>query len=693
MLIRFAVMIATLVVLFVFGGAPVHAEKRVALVIGNGAYRNVAQLDNPANDARLLADTLRELGFLLVGGDAQLDLDKAAFDRVVQDFGAQLQGADVALFFYAGHGVQVRGTNYLIPVDANPTREADVDFQMLDTNLVMRQMEGAGTRLNLVVLDACRNNPFGGRGLAVGRGRDTETVRLRDASSGLAQMQAPEGTLISFATQPGSVARDGIDGHSPYSKALAATIRKPALGIFDVFNEVGLEVKRATGGAQQPWVSSSPIDGTFYFVPVDAAGVRQAALPPRAPPAPASITAPAITTSDVRFDGIWIAKVACDSKPPVWPAESYQFTANVRDGVFRAHFGVEGMPGSRSFDGKIERDGTTEILVRGFSGDSERDPIHRPRGTEFRWKVAAKFEGSHGIGIRADDRTCNFDFAMLTAPATRSDAHRFDGIWMTSIVCDAVAPDVRGWSTSFVGRVKNSEFHGQTGIEGRAGWTDYYGKIEPDGDVEFRANGSVGDPKKAIGHRPEATPFTWRAAGSFEEAHGSAIRVEGRPCKIDFAKQGDARTAASPTVDVLATRSALPTPASVTSQRFDGRWLTTRTCPRSTDGALGFTQQFIADVKDGSFRGQWGEVGKPNSITYNGRIESDGAALISGKGLTGDPKEAAPGRLPKGSPLALVVTANFWNSHGSGSQRGAGRICNFVFDKKGDGVATASPEK
>jgi uncharacterized caspase-like protein len=125
---------------------PAVADKRVALVIGNSAYRNVALLENPANDARLIADTLRDLGFALVGGGAQLDLDKASFDRAVQSFGAQLQGADIGLFFYAGHGVQVRGTNYLIPVDANPTREADADFQMLDTTLVLRQMEGAGAR-------------------------------------------------------------------------------------------------------------------------------------------------------------------------------------------------------------------------------------------------------------------------------------------------------------------------------------------------------------------------------------------------------------------------------------------------------------------------------------------------------------------------------------------------------------------
>jgi hypothetical protein len=228
------------------------SERRVALVIGNSAYRKVPALANPANDARLIAGSLLSLGFELVGGDAQLDLDKPSLETAVKRFGAQLQGAEVGLFYYAGHGVQVRGDNYLVPIAANPEREADVDFEMLSTSLVLRQMEGAGTRLNLVLLDACRNNPFGGRG-------------LRATSRGLAQMTAIEGTLVSFATQPGNVASDGDDGNSPYTKALAQTIKKPGLGLFDVFNEVGLMVKKQTGGAQLPWVSSSPIAGSFYF--------------------------------------------------------------------------------------------------------------------------------------------------------------------------------------------------------------------------------------------------------------------------------------------------------------------------------------------------------------------------------------------------------------------------------------------
>jgi uncharacterized caspase-like protein len=260
-------------ILAVCSSAPAHAEKRVALVVGNSHYKNVTPLDNPVNDAKLMAATLRALGFVVVGGNAQLDLDKAQFDGVVQAFSDQIQGADVGLFYYAGHGLQVRGQNYLVPIGANPARETDVDFQMVDTALVLRQMEGAGTKLNIVILDACRNNPFGGRG-------------LRGTEGGLAQMRAPEGTLISYATQPGNVARDGANGNSPYTSALADAIRKPGKDIFQTFNAVGLAVKEATGGVQQPWVSSSPIAGSFYF-----AG-QAAGAPAIAAAAPPSVAAP-----------------------------------------------------------------------------------------------------------------------------------------------------------------------------------------------------------------------------------------------------------------------------------------------------------------------------------------------------------------------------------------------------------------
>jgi tetratricopeptide (TPR) repeat protein len=229
-----------------------QAEKRVALVIGNSAYRSVPALPNPTADARLMSDTLLSLGFFVVGGGAQLDLDKPGFDEALKKFGRELTGADVALFYYAGHGVETHGLNYLVPVDAHPADEGDVFAQTIGTSGILDQMEKSGTRINLVLLDACRDNPFRDRG-------------VRSTTGGLAQMQAPPGTLISFATQPRSVSLDGDNGHSPYTSALVQTMQRPGFGLFRTFNEVGLAVEKTTGGSQLPWVSSSPISGSFYF--------------------------------------------------------------------------------------------------------------------------------------------------------------------------------------------------------------------------------------------------------------------------------------------------------------------------------------------------------------------------------------------------------------------------------------------
>src|ERR1019366_4724442 len=130
------------------------------------------------------------------------------------------------------------------------TRRQDLDFQMVDGGLVLRQMEGAGAKLNVVILDACRNNPFGRNG-------------IRGASQGLSPMQAPEGTVISYATQPGNVASDGSGSNSPYTTALSRNMRRPGVDALNMFNRVGVEVKKATGGQQQPWVANSPIEGIF----------------------------------------------------------------------------------------------------------------------------------------------------------------------------------------------------------------------------------------------------------------------------------------------------------------------------------------------------------------------------------------------------------------------------------------------
>jgi TPR repeat protein len=230
--------------------APAQAEKRVALVIGNSAYQSAVPLTNPAADAKLMADTLLSLGFFVVGGGAKLDLDKNGLDGALGEFNKAMIGADVALFYYAGHGVETHGQNFLVPVDAHPKDEADVIGGMTPLSDVLDRMQQSGARLNLLMLDACRDNPFRDHGVE---------------SKGLAQVQAPPGTLISFATQPHGVSLDGEDGHSPYTRALVDAMKRSGYGLFKTFNEVGLAVENATHGEQLPWVASSPISGKFYF--------------------------------------------------------------------------------------------------------------------------------------------------------------------------------------------------------------------------------------------------------------------------------------------------------------------------------------------------------------------------------------------------------------------------------------------
>ncbi len=255
------------------GGA--RAERRVALVVGESRYMHVPALANTANDARLVAASLKKLGFELVGDAAMLDLDKPGLERAIRDFRNKLSSDTTGLFYYAGHGLQMHGTNYLVPVGANPSMPADADFELVEVNLVLRQMEEARSRLNIIILDACRNNPFGGSS-------------LRAAGGGLAQMQAPKGTLISYATQPGNVASDGPKGgDSPYTRALVSSMEKPGHDLFQVFNDVGIAVDRATGGVQQPWLSSSPIEGEFYFAAAPADARATAAPAPVPAPAPA----------------------------------------------------------------------------------------------------------------------------------------------------------------------------------------------------------------------------------------------------------------------------------------------------------------------------------------------------------------------------------------------------------------------
>ena len=224
----------------------VDNEKRVALIIGNGDYQS-SPLRNPTNDARSMARELRSLGFEVL---EHIDASHEDMERAIVDFGRKIKDGGVGLFYYAGHGLQVKGNNYLVPVDAQIESETEVKFRSVNLGILLAKMEDANNRMNIVILDACRNNPF--------------KRSWRSAEEGLAATISPTGTFIAYATAPGSVASDGSGVNGLYTQELLKAIRIPNLKIEDVFKKVRSNVRRLSSGQQVPWESSS-IEGNFYF--------------------------------------------------------------------------------------------------------------------------------------------------------------------------------------------------------------------------------------------------------------------------------------------------------------------------------------------------------------------------------------------------------------------------------------------
>ena len=248
-------LVAVVALFFVVCGATTFAtaatpEARVALVIGNSAYAD-APLANPANDARLMAETLRGLGFDVI---ERTDATQREMKLAIFELGDRLEAAGkdaVGLFFYAGHGVQVDGENYLIPLNAEISKERHVAIEAVGASWVLSQMEFAGNRVNFVILDACRNNPL--------------TRGFRSQVRGLAKMNAPTGSLVAYSTGPGDVAADGDGVNSPYTLALSRVMQMPGLPAEKVFKLVRDAVREATNNEQTPWEESSMTGADFYF--------------------------------------------------------------------------------------------------------------------------------------------------------------------------------------------------------------------------------------------------------------------------------------------------------------------------------------------------------------------------------------------------------------------------------------------
>jgi hypothetical protein len=269
-----------LLVGLIAGSAVPASAKRVALVIGNGAYQNTAPLPNPVNDGREVAAVLRRLGFDVIEG---VDQDKAGMQKLLRQFSAELEGADASLFFYAGHGLQVERRNWMVPVDAALESEVDLPFEGVAVDVVLDLMEQT-TPLRLVFLDACRDNPLARR-LARSAGQS----RSLEVGQGLARMNNRVGTLIAFATEPDQVALDGEGGHSPFTEALLEHIETPGLEVRQLMSRVRASVIQKTDGQQLPLDTSAMVED-FYFTPPGPPG-----------PAPTEPVAPSVASTEHLF--------------------------------------------------------------------------------------------------------------------------------------------------------------------------------------------------------------------------------------------------------------------------------------------------------------------------------------------------------------------------------------------------------
>src|SRR5664280_1591729 len=361
------------------------ADRRVAFVVGNGAYKNVAQLPNPPVDAKAMAAVLRNVGFEVVEGT---NLTRDKMTEKLLDFGKKAQGADVAVFFYAGHGIAISGTNYLLPIDADIKSEMDVKLgAAINIDLTLDQTM-SDAKVKLVFLDACRDNPF------AAKIKSNSATRSVSVQSGLAEMKSGEGTLIAFATGPGQTALDGQEGtNSPFTRALIAHITTPGVEIQQAMTEVRAQVNEETNKGQLPWGHTNLI-GSVYLNP--------AAAP--APGAAASSSAPAAVASTAGGSEVEVEfwrSVRESNKPE----ELNAYLTNYPNGQFKSLAlariaSLENGPSTttRNLTTGIdpatfteEASQTTEDQI-GLDKGQRRDVQRRLTGLGFDTKVTGKFD-------------------------------------------------------------------------------------------------------------------------------------------------------------------------------------------------------------------------------------------------------------------------------------------------------------
>jgi hypothetical protein len=380
---RYLTIILSLICM-VFTANAAKADRRVAFVVGNGAYKNVTQLPNPPIDAKAMAGVLRNAGFDVVEG---INLTRDKMTERLLEFGKKTQGADVAVFFYAGHGIAVDGTNYLLPIDADIKSEMDVKLgNAINVDAALDQTMN-DSKVKLVFLDACRDNPFAAK---IKAGASTRSVSV---ATGLAEMKSGEGTLIAFATGPGQTALDGQEGtNSPFTRALMANITQPGVEIQQAMTQVRAQVNEETHKGQLPWGHTNLI-GAVYLNPVAAAAGTQA-VASNTPTASASSGG-----SDVELE-FW--RSIKDSNKP---EELNAYLTNYPNGTFKS-LALARIASLENGPSTTTRNLTTGVDPATFNADANqttedqigldkgqrRDVQRRLTGLGFDTKVSGKFD-------------------------------------------------------------------------------------------------------------------------------------------------------------------------------------------------------------------------------------------------------------------------------------------------------------
>ncbi len=617
-------------------------EDRVALVLGNSSYQHAPTLENPKNDAADLSTALEKLGFKVITG---IDLDKGGMERAIRDFARALKSSKVGLFFYAGHGLQVNGRNYLVPVDAKLEDASGLDFELIRLDLVQRTMEREANT-NIVFLDACRDNPLA-RNLARSMGtRSTEIGR------GLAAVESGVGTLISFSTQPGNVALDGTGRNSPFAGALVQQLLAGRGDLADMLISVRRSVMKVTANRQVPWEHSSLTD-RFYFTAPSASGAsagltyaEQAELAfwnaVKDSKQPAVIRSyleaypngafvvlakaivdqlenarpprPAIKEAGP-YDGNWQATVANNEH---CLKRTHTFAIRIENGVI---FGPLQQPGyvdaSGNFRfktyGAVNRAVLVEFVGKLSGGSGQGDH-----------KTVGDLCAGHTKLTKLNTASAATSTAALASAGSAADPSPdpFDGRWRVLRDSASCRRNPKG---EFVISIRN----------GRIQSDRDFGQVEADGSFEFRRDDQDG---------PGFGVFSGRLVGASGQGdhksgwNGTSFTCGGQATltKLDSMASADGGVPAH-TTSKTTVPSAGPA-AGPDAGPFDGRWRVVRdspSCPRSP------RSEFVVIIKDGLIRsGHFsGQVEADGRIDFKGEPKDGALGVFSGR-LVGDAGQA-----------------------------------------------------